>query len=53
VIVETGHNGPKQYDWAIYRRGKYVNFSLPHQDAGGERDYISRDGRKRVLINID
>ena len=53
VIVETGHNGPRHYDWAIYCRGEYVNFSLPHQDAGGERDYISRDGRKRVLINVD
>jgi hypothetical protein len=53
VIVNTGRYGPRRYDWVVYRRGEYINFSLPHHDAGGERDYISRDGRTRVLINID
>lgn len=40
-------------DWEIYQRGQYVVFALPHHDAGGERTYISRDGRTKVLINVD
>lgn len=53
VMVNTGEYGPRKYEWVVYRRGEYVDFSLPHQDAGGERDYISRDGRRRILININ
>jgi hypothetical protein len=40
-------------EWSIYRRGEYVDFSLPHQDAGGEKTYITRDGRTKILINVD
>ncbi len=40
-------------DWEVYSEGAYVCFALPHQDAGGERHYISRDGKTKVLINVD
>ncbi len=39
--------------WTISRRGEYVDFALPHQDAGGEKNYISRDCRTKVQVNED
>lgn len=46
--VRIGRN-----EWSIYQRGEYVDFYLPHHDAGGEKSYISRDGKTKVLINVD
>lgn len=53
ILIETGVYAPRQYDWVIYRRGEYVDFSLPHQDSGGEKDYVSRDGKTRIQVNED
>lgn len=39
--------------WLIQRRGEYVDFSLPHQDHGGEKNYVSRDGKTKVWVNND
>jgi hypothetical protein len=43
----------KRYSWSIQARGEYVDFSLPHHDKGGEKGWISCDGRTRVLVNVD
>lgn len=33
--------------------GAVVEIGLPHHDAGGERHWISRDCKTRVLVNVD
>lgn len=43
----------KTHDWQVYLRGEYVEFALPHQDRGGERHYVTRDGKNKVLVNVD
>lgn len=40
-------------DWQVYVRGDCVVFALPHQDAGGERHYVSNNGRSKILVNVD
>lgn len=40
-------------DYKIYRRGEYVEIGLPHHDYGGERHWITRDCKRRVLVNVD
>jgi hypothetical protein len=39
--------------WEINMRGDYVEFVLPYHDAGGERAYITQDGRSKFHINED
>lgn len=39
--------------WRIGERGDYVEFSLPCHDSGGEKAWISRDGKTRLLVNED
>ncbi len=39
--------------WWIGRRGECVHFLLPHQDHGGEKAWVSRNGKSRVLVNVD
>ncbi len=41
------------HHWRVYLRGEYVEFALPHQDHGGERHYVTRDGKTKVLVNED
>ncbi|MDL1894871.1 hypothetical protein FBQ82_01225 [Anaerolineae bacterium CFX7] len=33
--------------------GAVVEIGLPHHDAGGERHWITRDCKTRVLVNVD
>jgi len=40
-------------EWEINTEGEYIVFALPHQDAGGERHYITNNGRSKVLVNVD
>lgn len=40
-------------DWLVYRRGEYVEFYLPHQDAGGENVYITQNGKIKYHVNED
>lgn len=40
-------------EWKVYKRGEYVNFSLPFHDKGGEKDYVSLNGKTKYLINVD
>ena len=35
------------------RRGEYVEFGLPHHCHGGEKYWVSRDGKTKVLISVD
>lgn len=42
-----------RYDWMVYERGDYVCFQLPHHDRGGEKEYVSKDGKSRVQISED
>ena len=37
----------------IAKRGEYVEFGLPHHCHGGEKYWVSRNGKTRVLINVD
>ncbi len=39
--------------YEIKKRGEYVEIGLPHHGAGGERHWISRDGKTKVLVNVD
>lgn len=41
------------YVWHIGERGDHVEFILPHQDCGGEKCWMSRDGKTRLLVNED
>ena len=43
---------PGRY-WQIAARGDCVEFGLPHQDQGGEKHWISKDGKTRILVNVD
>jgi hypothetical protein len=46
-------NNNNRFEWEVYVRGEYVTFGLPHQDMGGERHYICKNGKSKVLINVD
>jgi hypothetical protein len=37
----------------IAKRGEYVEFGLPHHCHGGEKYWVSRNGKTRVLIKVD
>jgi len=41
------------FEYHAYKRGEYVEIGLPHQEAGGEKHWISRDGKRKVLVNVD
>lgn len=43
----------KTHHWRVYLRGEYVEFALPHQSFGGEKNYVTKDGKKKVLVNVD
>jgi hypothetical protein len=47
VVISSRH------EWHIYKRGEYVEFGLPYQDRGGERHYISNNGKTKILVNVD
>ncbi len=44
---------PLRRKYQVKKRGEYVEISLPHHEWGGERSWISRDGKRKVLINVD
>jgi len=48
LFVET-----RTHHWKVYKRGEYVEFALPHQDYGGERHYVTINGKTKILINED
>jgi hypothetical protein len=37
----------------VMKRGDYVEIGLPFHDYGGEKHWISRDGKTKVLVNVD
>lgn len=39
--------------WNVYVRGEYIEFALPHHGMGGERHYASRNGKSKILTNLD
>ena len=43
----------RRFDYDCYWRGEYCVISLPHHDAGGERSWITRDGKSKTLVNVD
>lgn len=49
ALVITAH----RFEWYVSKRGEFVEFGLPHHDKGGERHWVSRDGKTKVLINVD
>lgn len=51
ALVLRARNGRLIYE--IKKRGDYVEIGLPHHDHGGEKHWISRDGKTKVLINVD
>ena len=50
LVFEARH---QRRIYEILKRGEYVQIGLPHQEHGGERHWISRDGRTKVLVNVD
>lgn len=48
LYVET-----RTHRWRVFQRGEYVEFALPHQDYGGEKNYVTKDGKTKVLVNVD
>jgi hypothetical protein len=48
LVIDTG-----RHEWHVYKRGEFVEFGLPHQDKGGERHYISNNGKSKILVNVD
>ncbi len=39
--------------YQVMKRSDYVEIGLPHQEYGGEKHWISRDGKTKVLVNVD
>jgi hypothetical protein len=37
----------------IAKRGEYVEFGLPINATGGEKYWVSRNGKTKALINVD
>lgn len=50
IILETQN---RRLYYTIYKRGEFVEIGLPHHGAGGEKHWVTRDGKKKVLINVD
>jgi hypothetical protein len=50
---ETVNLRNRRFDYDCYWRGEYCVISLPHHDAGGERSWITRDGKSKTLVNVD
>lgn len=46
-------NVKRTRDYTIRKRGEYVDISLPHHSAGGEKSWITKDCKKMVLVNVD
>jgi hypothetical protein len=42
-----------RFIYHIGKRGEYVEFGLPHHRHGGEKYWVSRNGKTKVLINVD
>lgn len=40
-------------EWEVSTEGEYVVVALPHHDSGGERHYVSNNGRSKILVNVD
>ena len=45
--------GNSRLEYTIHWRGEYCCISLPHHDRGGEKSWITKDGKTKVLINVD
>jgi hypothetical protein len=50
---ETVNLRNRRFNYDCYWRGEYCVISLPHHDAGGERSWITRDGKSKTLVNVD
>jgi hypothetical protein len=58
LLVDSSHPDARGfsvggYTWHIGARGDHVEYIMPHQDSGGEKCWVSRDGRTRLLVNED
>lgn len=40
-------------EYHIYTRNDFVEIGLPHQDRGGEKHWVTRNGKSKVLVNVD
>jgi hypothetical protein len=47
------HRRKPRLIYHIAKRGEYVEFGLAHHCHGGEKYWVSRDGKTEVLINVD
>lgn len=48
LVVENA-----RYEYHVYLRGESVEIGLPFHDQGGERHWVTRDGKRKVLVNVD
>jgi hypothetical protein len=44
---------PLRRIYEIKKRGEYIEIGLPHHDHGGEKHWISKDGKTKTLVNVD
>lgn len=48
LVVENN-----RFTYHVCARGEYVEFGLPYHDSGGEKHWVSNNGKSRVLVNVD
>jgi len=48
LVVENA-----RYEYHVYLRGEFVEIGLPYHGQGGERHWVTRDGKRKVLVNVD
>lgn len=56
VLMNPDHKlnvSGKRLEYCVSKRGEYVDIALPHHDKGGEKNWITRDGRTKILVNVD
>lgn len=47
------HVENRTHEWRVFLHGEYVEFELPYHEKGGERNYVTRSGKTKVLVNVD
>jgi hypothetical protein len=47
------HVSSDRLEYEFYKVGEYVEIALPHQDHGGEKHYVTKDGKRKIQINQD
>ncbi len=46
-------NEHRRLQYEVYDLGEYVEIRLPHHDMGGEKTWVTKDGKTRLCIDVD